>query len=406
MPAARKRFIADLLQIHLEDLAFLGGQRREALHSRRHTLREFGEIGERIEAHVQGLLVAPPQHLVEWLTPQLAAPDRDDSFAAALALLRSGDAAAAQAVIVEFSRARGDTLAGLRDALSLATPSAHVSGELRSALEQAKPVTAAAAAVVLANHRQLDAASPRLAALLGEDDPSVCALAWRAAAAADTRTQEPPARPFTDGVSHAAPEVRRAAWHAAAWTGQAGAYKPLRTQAAAGDAVAIETLAVLGTPEDAPLLQKAALATEDPWARCDLLARFGHPPALNALVRWMDGSADADVPLAAAAGEAFTRITGLDVRGQRRSLPGAADADEFDREMAPEVWLPDAERARALLKQHAEHWAGGHRWCQGHRLDGELPRPLLLQLDLQARWEAAARAAMRGQLISAPAPIV
>ena len=81
MTAARTRHIADLLQIHAEDLAFLWSQRREALVSRKHMLREYGELNERIEAHLQGLLVPGPAALVDWLVPQLAGVDRDDVFA-------------------------------------------------------------------------------------------------------------------------------------------------------------------------------------------------------------------------------------------------------------------------------------------------------------------------------------
>lgn len=401
--AARARLIADLLQVHAEDLAFLWGQRRQALVSRKHTLRAFGELNERIEAHVQGLLVAAPTTLAGMMQPQLAAPDRDDAFAAAYALLRLSDPATTHAVVIEFSRASNPTLAGLRDALSLA-PHALLAAEMQSALNQAKPVTAVSAAVVLANHRLLDSHSPRLAQLLQDADAAVCELAWRVAAVADATAAPQPAskRPFKHALSHAVPAVRSAGWTAAAWSGQARSMPLLRQLAAAGDAVALHWLAVLGGNEDAALLQKAALGMEDVAGRCALLARFGHPSSLNALVLWMDGT---DVLLAAAAGDAFTRITGADIRGQRTTLPVADDADDFTREMAPDVWLPDASRARGLLERHAGAWAAGSRWCNGIRLDGEIARDVIAQLDLEARWDVAARAALTGRRVSAPPPI-
>ncbi len=402
MAAARARHIPDLLQVHAEDLAFLWGQRREALGSRKHTLREFAELNERIEAHVQGLLVATPPALVAMLQPQLAAADRDDAFAAACALLRLNESSATHAVVVEFSRASGPTPAGLRDALGFA-PHALFAAEMQTALDQAKPVTAVAAAVVLANHRLLDGQSPRLALLLEDADPSVCELAWRAVAMADATTkQTAPKRPFKHALAHAAPAVRSAGWSAAAWSGQARAMPLLRQFAGEGDAVAMHWLAVLGSDEDAVLLQKAALAMDNPAARCELLARFGHPSALNALLRWMD---PVDVPLAAAAGDAFTRITGADIRGQRTTLPVPDDADEFTREMAPDVWLPDPGKARALLERQSAQWSAGGRWCNGVRLDGEVTRDVLTGLDFEARWDVAARAAMAGRRVSAPAPI-
>ncbi|CAN0450689.1 unnamed protein product, partial [Phaeothamnion confervicola] len=146
----------------------------------------------------------------------------------------------------------------------------------------------------------------------------------------------------------------------------------------------------------------AALETPEAAARCKLLARFGHPSALNALLHWMAGD---DIALAAAAGDAFTRITGAEVRGRRQQLPVPEEADEFTRDMAPEVWLPDVPKARTLLERQGAEWATSPRWCNGLRLDGEHAREWLTQLDLEARWEVAARAALAGRPVSAPAPI-
>ena len=402
MAVARARYITDLLQIHAEDLAFQWGQRREALGSSRHTLREFNELNERIEAHLQGLLVAAPPALLDMLRPQLVARVRDDAFAAAYALLRLGEAAATHAVVVEFSRASGGNLAGLRDALSLA-PHPLFAAEMQSALDQAKPITAVSAAMVLANHRMLDNHSPRLAQLLEDADPTVCELAWRTLPMVDSAApQAAPKRPFKHALAHAAPTVRSAAWAAAAWSGQSRAMPLLRQMAGEGDAVALHWLAVLGGDEDAALLQRAALANDSAAQRCALLARYGHPSALNALVRWMDG---ADVVLAVAAREAFTRVTGADIRGQRKTLPVPDDADDFTREMAPDVWLPDVGKSRALMERHAAEWSAGSRWCNGVRLDGEVTRDVLTTLDFEARWDVAARAALAGKPISAPAPI-
>jgi len=402
MAVVRARFIPEVLQVHLDDLAFIAGQRRAALTSQRHTLREFGELSERLEAHVQGALIAPADALLDRLQSQLSAPDRDEAFAAACVLLRTTSVAAENAVIVEFSRARGAALAGLRDALSLA-PAGRCMAELHSAFGQAKPATAAAATVALANQRQLDRAAPRLATLLEDGDPAVCELAWRAALMADAaKPSAAPVRPFQSGTSNAAIGVRDAAWAAMAWSGQPTTLPWLRSRAEAGDAVALQWLAILGTADDALQVQKAALALEDVNARCMLLARFGHPSALNALVRWMSSE---DIVLSAAAGAAFTRITGQDIRAERRSWPVAEGADEFDRDMAPDLWMPDVKKALSLMQRHAERWIAGTRWCQGLRLDGEVSRELLLQLDLQARWDAAARAALAGRPISAPPPI-
>jgi len=403
---ARARFIADLLPTHLDDLAFLGAQRRQALGSPAHTLKTFGELNERLEAHVQGLLVAPRAHLLPWLSGLLNEADRDEVFAAAYGLLRLDDETAAHAVLVAFAQAVGPRLAGLRDALSLAPP-VHTAAPLHAALMQAKPEVAVAAAVVLANHRMLDAQTSRLPALLRSEDAEQAAWAWRAVHLADVRAQAAapgfaPVRPLPAGVGHASPVVRHAAWHAAAWTAPAHTLAALRQRATAADPVAWHWLAVLGGADDVPLIQQAVQAQPDPQARCALLARWGHPTALHALVRWME---TADVPLAVAAGEAYSRITAWDIRGERRRLPVPDDADDFTREMAPDVWMPDAARAAQLLAQHGERWQAGLRWCAGHCLDGAVSASVLWQLDLSARWDVAARAALAGRMVSAPPPL-
>jgi uncharacterized protein (TIGR02270 family) len=402
MATPRARYIAELLPRHAEDLAFLWGQRREALQSRRHTLREFGEIGERIEAHAQGLLVPPAAAVAALLAPQLASEDRDEAFAAGYGLLRRADVAITREVIAAFAQASGATLAGLRDAFSMAPFKLFV-GEMQAALDRARPPTAAAAAVVLANHRVLRGQAPRLAELVEHEDPEVCGWAWRAAGLADARGDSPAhTRPYQHALAHPVAWVRSAAWSAAAWTGQAQALPLLRHVSAQGDAVALRWLAVLGGPEDVPTLQRAALAIADPEARCRLLARFGHPSALNALVRWM---AEPDVALAAASGEAFARITGIDLRARREQLPVPADADDFEREMAPLVWLPDADKARAAMDERGAEWMQGTRWCQGQRVDTAPAPEQFSAFDLEARWDIGARAALARRAVCVPPPV-
>lgn len=420
MPTPRARHIPQLLDIHAEDLAFLWSQRRDALDSPEQTLRDFAGLTERIEAHIQGLLVAPPDALAARLQTALESGDRDDVFAAAIAALRCGDAAAASSVIVEFSRAAGPALLGLRDALGQAGAS-RFAGELSNALANARPAVAAAAAVALANHKRLAPDAPGLERLLLAEDGAVCAQAWAAAWRADrhlavaqaattqsataqaaTRAGNAP-RPYREALVRPEAAIRHEAWASAAWSGFAQAITPLRKAAADGDTVALRWLCVLGTAEDTKAIGAATMALADAAARCAALARFGHPAVLPTLVRWMEGD---DAVQAHAAGQAFTRITGTGIQGERRTLPVPDDADDIDREMAPLVWMPDAAKARRILEEHGPKWSTGTRWCAGRRMDGPISAEDLAALDLHARWDAAARAAFAGRPISAPPPIV
>ena len=399
---ARARYIPELLQVHAEELAFVWGQRRQALHSAEQTLRNYVDLGERVEAHVQGLLCAPPEVLLERLAPALQADDANDSFAAAYALLRSGHVEAGHRVVGEFSCASGAALAGLRDALAMAPLALHTEA-MRTALQHAHPSTAAAAAAVLASHRLLPSASVRLGQLLEDDDAATAALSWRAAMLADHNPRdELPTRPYWLALSHKDLAVRDAGWAAVTWAGQATAKPTLRNFAAEGDTVALRWLATLSAADDLPLVQRGALALASGAERCALLARHGHPGGLNALVRWMQ---EDDEATAVAAGQAFEQITGIDVRGDRRQLSVPADADDFDREMAPLAWFPDAGKAHTALQQHQANWAAGLRWRRGLCVAQELDAAEIATLDMQARWDMAARVALAGGA-AAPPPLV
>lgn len=415
MPTPRARHIPQLLDIHAEDLAFLWGQRRAALDSPEHSLRDIAQLNERIEAHIQGLLVAPVGALGPRLEATIARGDRDEVFASAIAALRCDDAAATRLVVTEFSRAGGPALLGLRDAMGQA-PAKRVADELRNALAHAKPAVAAAAAVALANLKLLAPDAAGLGRLLVDEDPAVCAQGWAAAwradrhAAAATATAtassgtraDRPARPYREALARPEPSIRHEAWASAAWSGLAQVLTPLRRAVAEGDEVALHWLCVLGTPEDTKTLGAATMAVPSAAQRCAALARFGHPAALQTLLRWMEGD---DVVAAHAAGEAFTRITGAEIQGDRRTLPVPDDADEIDREMAPLVWMPDVAKARRLLDEHGARWNAASRWCAGRRMDIPLSPDEVSTLDLQARWDAAARAALAGRPICAPPPI-
>jgi hypothetical protein len=396
---SRQRFIPQLLDTHAEDLAFHWGQRRAWLHSPDRGLRDYLFLDDRIEAHVQGLAVAPVELLCARLDQACAAQERDDVLAAAAPLLRQGREPGVEAVLRAFAQADGTALPGLRDAFAFAAPAACVAA-MRAWLDNGAPARAAAAAVVLTHHRALEPATQRLNALLGDEDAAVAAPAWQAALRADCQApQKAPARSYDRALEHANRSVRDAAWACMAWRGEDQVLPRLRRAMPGGDSVVAEWLAVLGQAEDMVTVGAFALGQEPPHARCALLARGGHPRFLPLLTQWLEGD---DGVLALEAQAAFTRITGEDIRGERRGLPPADPEDDFDREMAPLVWLPDPARARALLAQHGATWAAAERWCQGRRMEIALADGVLRELDFQCRWDATARAALSGLRLSAP----
>jgi len=401
LTTARARNIPELLQIHLEELEFLWARRRIAPGSRELTARDYTELNERVEAHIQGLL-AVRDALPALLVQRLAEGERDAIFAAACPLLRLNDRALAEIVIQRFATAEGEVLAGLRDALSVA-PSSQTLTAMQSQFDSADAPHAVAAAVVLANQRLLKPTAARLGALLRESDPAVAQFAWLAATCADVRDPAAlPERPFREALEHESPQVRGAALRAAAWTGQDWTVPAAIEFAQQGDQVALAWLAALGAVDDFPVLHPLILKAPGAEDRCALLSRCGHPAALDQVVGWLEAE---DLALAAAAGEAFTRITGADVRGHRKTMPVAPDADDFAKEFAPDVWIPDPAKAQAYLKRYGAIIATGTRWRAGVDVGGECTPEALARVDLEARWDMCARAALARAPTVPPPPI-
>lgn len=399
--AAGIRHIPALLEIHADELAYLWGQRRAALASPRYTLREFLELNERIEAHTQGLL-AVPAALPELLMPRLAEGDRDGVFAAAYALLRSADGEIGARLVQVFAAAAGPRLAGLRDAFAVA-PARGGLGAMRELLAAPAAPVAVAAAVVLANHGALAADDGHLAALLTDAAPEVCRTAWQVAALVDGRQPDGrPPRAYREALAHDSADVRHAALLAASWGGREGTLAAVRQLAADGDGVALRWLAALGDGGDWPLFGELAAHTAQVGERCALLARFGHPGVLDTLLPWL--AAD-ELALAAAAGAAFTRVTGVDIRsGERRQLEAPA-GDAWAVEFAPLVWLPDVRKAEEYLARQRQSLAAAAKWNRGIGLGAACALDALQGVDLEVRWDVCARAACGGRPIAPPPPV-
>lgn len=403
MSAPRALFIHDILVEHVEELEFLWAQRCARLNSSVHTLRDVAELNERIEAHVQGLLLARSM-LPELLAPELLEPRRSNAFAAAFPLLRLREPRAAAQVTAAFAEAGGAALAGLRDALATAPVDLTVIA-LREQFAAGTAPRAAAAAAALAAHKAMDPLAPRLQALLDDADAGVRAQAWAVVARVDPPGRAPP-RPWESALRGDDAQVRAAALEAAAWTGQPWLPQVCRRLALAAPAAqreAARLFAVLAGPqardEILRLAAQPALGADGPA----LLGAYGHPAAVELLIAAM---AVPDPRLAAAAGAAFTKLTGVDVRGERRARCTDHDPDDaFAAEFADEVTLPDGGRARAVWARDAERLRGGTRWCRGFDLSAGCDADTLRRLDLESRWEACRRAAVAGRPLAPPPPL-
>src|SRR4051794_17803329 len=176
-PPAKPSYIPEILEEHYEELQFLWGIRTSALRSPRFTRRELAKFEERIEAHVQGMLIVgePMRDLVE---RGLAEADPTIAFAAAFALLRLNRPATTRLVLDQFAVAKGATLDGLREALCHAAPSDSFR-ELDFLAGGDNPAVAASALEVLM-WRSTSARLPeRIIPFLAANDPCARRSAWR-----------------------------------------------------------------------------------------------------------------------------------------------------------------------------------------------------------------------------------
>lgn len=384
----------DVLEEHLEEFAFLWELRREGLLSPERTRGDLGRLEARIEAHVDGLLLARGE-LLELVEPGLGSDDPPVAFASAFALLRSGREGAT-AVMEAFRVSSGGGREGLAEALAHGDVR-DVKDDLVSSLSSPDPAVAVAAATALALQRAPGLPDRVDERLLSDADPAVRSAAWRLT----TFLRETPrAEAVRKGLDDADPAVAREAAVASAWFGLPAALEACRSRARSGEGDGPEwlrLLAVLGDASDLAFVLSAAgdrgpagAGAAGPRA----LGALGHPRGVDALLGMMG-----DEPVrASAAGAAFLKVTGFDAAGDAKAAVGEQPTpeDETDEDLPDEVALPDADAARSFWSGARGTFAGGARWCHGHDVADGCPGELPQTLDMESRHELRLRGRFTG----------
>lgn len=211
--------------------------------------------------------------------------------------------------------------------------------------------------------------------------------------------------PFQDGVRDEDPDVRRAAIHAAAWSGEPWLLDFCRKCAETPGPESqstLEILSILAMPADLQLIRQLGRNSElGPW-RFELLASFAHPLVVPDLLEAIGGD---DLKCAVAAGLAFSRITGLDILSdQRASVPpdDASGEDDVDQDLGDEVILPDPEKADREWRNAAASFSAGTAFRQGIETSGPPSPEILHQIDMRSRWELCLKAAYQGTWNGSP----
>lgn len=403
MTDAPLKFLPDLVEEHLEELAFLWGQRRGALRSPRFMPRDLDRLEKRIEAHLQGLLIAANE-LGEFVRPGLEGDDADEAFAAGFGLLRSRIPGSADRVWEAFASAMGPRADGLAEAFAHGPADALLS-RLQDTVTSAPPERSAAAAEALALRGRLRPDTRGPDAWLASEAPAVRRKAWRIAALCGL----PQSRTFWErGLSDPDLGVRSDAREAALWCRQTWTLDDARRgrrPAADADPDSIYLVAVTGDAADLDRVLAWAKDSGTGPERFRILGVLGHPGGVGALLHAMAGL---DLAAAAFAGQAFSKITGEDVDSGRRTVVPPADGrepDEFEAEFLDEMPLPDERKARAMWEKRRGDFEKGTRWCRGIDLSRGCPETALDALDRESLWEARLRGTLAGTWKGHPADL-
>jgi uncharacterized protein (TIGR02270 family) len=386
MPSAP--VIVDILEEHFEELQVLWPKRQEAMRSPRYTLRTLDELEERIEAHVQGLLVGGEQTR-KLLEPGLVEGDPVIAFIAAYGLLRLEKPEIHEAVLNALVKAEGGGLAGIRDAfcqISLEPILPRMRSILNAPPASSRVEVLAAVAEIFSFHG-LDIKTSLMDLFLKHENPKLRQAGWRIAGALPARSPEV----IQAGWNDADPAVAGEALLAAVWCRQSTLLTHCRHQLTkpAPPWTAVYLTAVLGKSGECGHLMQLPVEMGPPRYRA--LGALGHPNVVPQILTAMESK---DPVTAVAAGAAFAKITGHEVESAGTALvkpPGGAEPDEFEREFLDEVKLPSAERARAYWEQVKGSFAKGTRWCRGLDLSQGASEEHLARLDLESRFEACLR---------------
>jgi len=170
-------YLKSILEEHFEELQMLREMRRRAFRDPARRVRNLIELDERIEAHLDGLVLGG-EHSVPVLAAGLGGDDPSMTFAAAYVLLRMGREDYRRMVLSAFAEAKEGQLAGIGGALCQ-SPVDGIGDELVKLAQTAAAPIAAAALEVLHCHGRQDVKVQRLAEFVRHEDPAIRRAGWR-----------------------------------------------------------------------------------------------------------------------------------------------------------------------------------------------------------------------------------
>jgi len=189
--------------------------------------------------------------------------------------------------------------------------------------------------------------------------------------------------------SDADPIVRRSALLAAVWAGRRWVLNTCRSVAIEPDNwEALLLLAILGQPSDLERILIVGRTEVMGSRRWQALGAFGHPGVVNDLIAGMESPV---AITAAAAGSAFTKITGIDISSGTMASAPAPDAPDSEQAGLEDIALPDPGVAVREWRRQKHKFGAGQRWAGGFEVSNGLPEGAAKKLNLESSFEACLR---------------
>ncbi len=167
--------VIELLAEHLEEVAFLWGQRREAITSGDYRVADIAALDRRMEMNVRGSL-AVAKHAVPLAVARLQSDDPDMVFAAGIVLLRLD--VSRDVLLGAMSQGQMSQRKALREAFCFAWQG-ELEENLQAIFQSGPPQLAVVAAEVLAFQRRPFRYADRQDEFFRHEEAEVRAGAWR-----------------------------------------------------------------------------------------------------------------------------------------------------------------------------------------------------------------------------------
>ncbi|RKH26652.1 TIGR02270 family protein [Corallococcus praedator] len=387
----------DVLEVHLDEAAFLSTQWDRALECSSRDLQRVKEsVEQRLHSHLDALVVAGSKVAERLLLPALSHEDPEYIRAACMALLRSGTQRGLDSVLQTFIEGEPDTRKEAQRALELEGGAA-LPQRLHLLLSHAEPRILAAVLEVLRFRRFPLEASWR-ESLARAEAPDLQAALLREACFAPER--EIRSAELRTALNTPDPAVREAALVLGLVRGQRIAWQACQQQLDARDeagSMARLLLAVGGEDKDIErlnsLLQVPELRADVLWA----LGFSGRPAAAEACLPWMHDKAFASI-----AAEAFCSIVGLKLEGPLAKEQDPEDEElDLDGEPRPgggaALIAPNPEAVASWWARARKGFDPTKRYCSGTPINARDLVKVLLGVPMRRRPPLALELLIRSQ---------